>query len=126
MRNNEKQVKSNATKKLILIIGIIILVIAVASIYKINTKDSDKAAQSEFSLDVANQITMKVVNVDENVNSEYTMIWLTPSPQVYWVAKNTPEYKTYLNLIEHSKKDDSFLTFTLAADNSSIIQSINK
>lgn len=72
------------------------------------------------------QITMQVIMVDENANAEYTTVWLTPSERIYKLAKNIPEYKTYIGLMEQSIKDGSFLTFTLASDDPAIIKSINK
>lgn len=64
------------------------------------------------------QITMQVVMVDEKANSDYTTVWLTPSARIYTLAKNIPEYKTYIGLMEQSKKDGSFLTFTLDTQDS--------
>lgn len=72
------------------------------------------------------QITMQVIMVDENANAEYTTVWLTPSERIYKLAKNIPDYKTYIGLMEQSKKDGSLLTFTLASDDPAIIKSINK
>jgi hypothetical protein len=72
------------------------------------------------------QITMQVVMVDENANAENTTIWLTPSARIYTLAKNIPDYKTYLGLMEQSKKDGSFLTFTLDTKDSSIIKRVVK
>ena len=74
----------------------------------------------------ANQITMQVIMVDENANAEYTTVWLTPSERIYKLAKNIPDYKTYIGLMEQSIKDGSLLTFTLASDDPTIIKSINK
>jgi hypothetical protein len=74
----------------------------------------------------ANQVTMQVILVDENANAEYTTVWLTPSERIYKLAKNIPDYKTYIGLMEQSKKDGSLLTFTLASDDPAIIKSINK
>ncbi len=62
---------------------------------------------------------MQVVMVDENVDAEYTTVWLTPSARIYTLAKNIPEYKTYIGLMEQSIKDGSFLTFTLDTQDSS-------
>jgi hypothetical protein len=67
------------------------------------------------------QITMKVVNMEENADAEYTTVWLTPSARIYKLAKNIPEYQRYIDLMEKSKKDGSLLTFTLATDDSSLI-----
>jgi len=76
------------------------------------------------------QITMQVIMVDENANADYTTIWLTPSARIYTLAKNIPEYKTYIGLMEQSIKDGSFLTFTLDTQDSSqgfsIIKSVVK
>jgi hypothetical protein len=74
----------------------------------------------------ANQITMQVIMVDENAHAEYTTVWLTPSERIYKLAKNIPDYKTYIGLMEQSRKDGSLLTFTLASDDPAIIKSINK
>jgi len=74
----------------------------------------------------ANQVTMQVIMVDENANAEYTTVWLTPSERIYTLAKNIPDYQTYIGLMEQSKKDGSLLTFTLASDDPTIIKSINK
>ena len=78
----------------------------------------------------ANQVTMQVVMVDENTNAEYTTVWLTPSARIYTLAKNIPEYKMYIGLMEQSIKDGSFLTFTLDTQDSpqgfSIIKSVAK
>jgi len=68
---------------------------------------------------MANQITMQVVMVDENADAEYTTVWLTPSERIYKLAKNIPDYKTYIGLMEQSKKDGSLLTFTLDTQDSS-------
>jgi hypothetical protein len=65
------------------------------------------------------QITMQVVMVDEHAHAEYTTVWLTPSARIYTLAKNIPEYRTYIGLMEQSKKDGSFLTFTLDTQDSS-------
>jgi hypothetical protein len=65
------------------------------------------------------QITMQVIMVDENAHAEYTTVWLTPSARIYTLAKNIPEYKTYIGLMEQSIKDGSFLTFTLDTQDSS-------
>jgi hypothetical protein len=65
------------------------------------------------------QITMQVVMVDENAHAEYTTVWLTPSARIYTLAKNIPEYTTYIGLMEQSIKDGSFLTFTLDTQDSS-------
>ncbi|MDO9549414.1 MAG: protease inhibitor I42 family protein [Methanoregula sp.] len=81
-------------------------------------------AQPESSSDMANQITMQVIMVDENANAEYTTVWLTPSQRIYTLAKNIPDYKIYIGLMEKSKKDGSLLTFTLATDDPSVIKSI--
>jgi hypothetical protein len=76
------------------------------------------------------QITMQVVMVDENAHAEYTTVWLTPSARIYTLAKNIPEYKTYIGLMEQSRNDGSFLTFTLDTQDSSqgfsIIKSVVK
>jgi hypothetical protein len=76
------------------------------------------------------QITMQVIMVDENADADYTTVWLTPSARIYTLAKNIPEYKTYIGLMEQSKKDGSFLTFTLDTQDSSqgfsIIKSVVK
>lgn len=81
-------------------------------------------AQPESSSDMANKITMQVIMVDENANAEYTTVWLTPSQRIYTLAKNNPDYKIYISLMEKSKKDRSLLTFTLATDDPSVIKSI--
>ena len=65
------------------------------------------------------QITMQVAMVDETADTEYTTVWLTPSARIYTLAKNIPEYKTYIGLMEQSIKDGSFLTFTLDTQDSS-------
>jgi hypothetical protein len=72
------------------------------------------------------QITMQVIMVDENVNADYTTVWLTPSERIYKIAKNIPEYKTYIGLMEQSRKDGSLLTFTLDTQDFSIIKSVVK
>ena len=72
------------------------------------------------------QITMQVIMVDENANADYTTIWLSPSARIYTLAKNIPDYKTYIGLMEQSKKDGSLLTFTLDTQDSSIIKSVVK
>jgi hypothetical protein len=78
----------------------------------------------------AHQITMQVVMVDENADAEYATVWLTPSARIYTLAKNIPEYTTYIGLMEQSIKDGSFLTFTLDTQDSpqgySIIMSVAK
>ena len=72
------------------------------------------------------QITMQVIMVDENANAEYATVWLTPSERIYKLAKNIPEYKTYIAFMEQSRKDGSLLTFTLDTQDSSIITSVVK
>jgi hypothetical protein len=110
----KNKLKFNMTTKIILII---VLFLAVAFIYKMNPdKDS--------SLGVVNQITMNVINVDENVNVEYATIWLTPSSRIYKLPKNIPEYDAYISLMKQSKNDGSLLNFTIAADD--VIKSVNK
>ena len=74
----------------------------------------------------ANQVTMKVVMVDEHAHAEYATVWLTPSARIYTLAKNSPDYKSYIGLMEQSIKDGSFLTFTLDTQDSSIIKSVVK
>lgn len=78
----------------------------------------------------ANQITMQVVMVDETAHAEYATVWLTPSARIYILAKNIPEYKTSIGLMEQSRNDGSFLTFTLDTQDSpqgfSIIKSVVK
>jgi hypothetical protein len=74
----------------------------------------------------ANQITMQVTMVDEHANAEYATVWLTPSARIYKLAKNIPDYKTYIGLMEQSKKDGSLLTFTLDTQDSSIITRVVK
>jgi cell division protein FtsI/penicillin-binding protein 2 len=113
-------------KQIFSIAGIIILVLVVVAIYKIETYSTDDRAQPESSLKTANQITMKVIMVDENANAEYATVWLTPSARIYTLAKNITDYKIYIDLMEKSKKDGSLLTFTLATDDPSVIKSINK
>jgi hypothetical protein len=70
------------------------------------------------------QITMQVVMVDEHADAEYTTVWLTPSARIYTLAKNIPDYRTYIGLMEQSKNDGSYLTFTLDTKDSSIIRSV--
>ena len=76
------------------------------------------------------QITMQVIMVDENANADYTTVWLTPSERIYKLAKNIPDYKTYIGLMEQSRNDGSFLTFTLDTQETSqgfsIIKSVVK
>jgi len=76
------------------------------------------------------QITMQVVMVDEDAHAEYATVWLTPSARIYTLAKNIPDYKSYIGLMEQSRKDGSFLTFTLDTQDSSqgfsIIKSVVK
>nr|WP_320160090.1 hypothetical protein [uncultured Methanoregula sp.] len=72
------------------------------------------------------QITMQVIMVDEKANAEYATVWLTPSARIYTLPKNIPDYKTYIGLMEQSKKDGSLLTFTLDTQDSSIITSVVK
>jgi len=72
------------------------------------------------------QITMQVVMVDEHADAEYTTIWLTPSARIYTLAKNNPDYRTYIGLMEQSRNDGSFLTFTLDTKDTSIITSVVK
>ncbi len=69
---------------------------------------------------------MQVVLVDETADAEYATVWLTPSARIYKLAKNIPEYKTSIAFMKQSIKDGSFLTFTLASDDSTIIKSITK
>lgn len=72
------------------------------------------------------QITMRVIMVDENADAEYATVWLTPSERIYKLAKNIPDYQTYIGLMEQSRKDGSLLTFTLDTQDSSIIRSVVK
>jgi hypothetical protein len=72
------------------------------------------------------QITMQVILVDENANADYTTVWLTPSERIYKLSKNIPDYKTYIGLMEQSRKDGSLLTFTLDTQDFSIIKSVVK
>jgi hypothetical protein len=72
------------------------------------------------------QITMQVILVDENAHAEYATIWLTPSARIYKLAKIIPDYRTYIGLMEQSRKDGSLLTFTLDIQDSSIITSVVK
>jgi len=72
------------------------------------------------------QITMQVVMVDENAHAEYATVWLTPSERIYKLAKNIPDYRTYIALMEQSRKDGSLLTFTLDTQDISIIRSVVK
>jgi hypothetical protein len=81
---------------------------------------------SPDAVNQANQITMQVINVDEHADADYTTVWLTPSERIYKLAKNIPDYKTYIGLLEQSRKDGSLLTFTLASDDPAIIISIHK
>jgi len=74
----------------------------------------------------ANQVTMQVILVDETANAEYATVWLTPSARIYTLGKNIPDYKTYIGLMEQSKKDGSLLTFTLDTQDSSIIKGVVK
>jgi hypothetical protein len=113
-------------KQIFLIAGIIILVLVVIAIYKIETNSADDRAQREPAFNTANQITMKVIMVDENANAEYATVWLTPSARIYTLAKNITDYTIYIDLMEKSKKDGSLLTFTLANDDPSVIKSVNK
>jgi hypothetical protein len=96
-----------------------------------SSPDEEKAVQvaqpsSPDAVNQANQITMQVINVDEHANAEYATVWLTPSERIYTLAKNIPDYKTYIGLMEQSRKDGSLLTFTLASDDPAIIKSIHK
>jgi len=72
------------------------------------------------------QITMQVILVDETAHADYTTVWLTPSERIYKLAKNIPDYKTYIGLMKQSRNDGSLLTFTLASNDSTIIKSITK
>ena len=78
----------------------------------------------------AHQVTMQVVMVDEDAHTEYATVWLTPSARIYTLAKNMPDYKSYIGLMEQSIRDGSFLTFTLDTQDSSqgfsIIKSVVK
>jgi len=74
---------------------------------------------SPYGVTPANQVTMQVVMVDEDAHAEYATVWLTPSQRIYTLAKNSPDYKAYIGLLEQSIKDGSFLTFTLDTQDSS-------
>jgi len=77
-------------------------------------------------VNLANQVTMQVILVDETANAEYATVWLTPSARIYTLGKNIPDYTTYIGLMEQSKKDGSLLTFTLDTQDSSIIKGVVK
>jgi hypothetical protein len=97
--------------------------------YSSNEEKAVQVAQPVPPPDVvnqANQITMQVLMVDEYAHAEYTTVWLTHSERIYKLAKNIPDYQTYIGLMEQSRKDGSLLTFTLASDDPTIIKSINK
>ena len=112
--------------------GFSIIKSVVKGVQPASSSDEEKAVQvaqpvsSPDGVNQANQITMQVINVDEHADAEYTTVWLTPSERIYKLAKNIPEYKTYIGLMEQSIKDGSLLTFTLASDDPAIIKSINK
>ncbi len=72
-----------------------------------------------------NEITMPVGNVDESENT-YATIWLTPSQRIYTLAKDVPDYKTYIDMMENSKVSHAPLTFTLAENSSTKIIKITK
>jgi hypothetical protein len=97
-----------------------------------SSPDEEKAVQvakpvsSPDAVNQAIQITMQVINVDENADAEYSTVWLTPSERIYKLAKNIPDYPTYIGFMEQSRKDGSLLTFTLASDDPAIIISITK
>jgi hypothetical protein len=69
---------------------------------------------------------MKVIMVDENADAEYATVWLTPSARIYKLAKNIPDYQSYIGLMEQSRNDGSLLTFTLDSDDPTIITSVRK
>ena len=112
--------------------GFSIIKNVVKGVQPTSSPDEEKAVQvaqpvsPPDGVNQANQITMKVIMVDENADAEYATVWLTPSERIYKLAKNIPDYKTYIGLMEQSKKDGSLLTFTLASDDPAIIKSINK
>jgi len=108
-----------------------IITSVVKGVQPISSSNEEKAVQvtqpsSPDGVNLANQITMQVIMVEENADAEYTTVWLTPSERIYKLAKNIPDYKTYIGLMEQSRKDGSLLTFTLASDDPAIIKSINK
>jgi hypothetical protein len=96
-----------------------------------SSSDEEKAVQvpqpsSPDAVNQANQITMQVINVNEHADAEFTTVWLTPSERIHKLAKNIPDYQTYISLMEQSRKDGSLLTFTLASDDPAVIKSISK
>jgi hypothetical protein len=60
-----------------------------------------------------NEITMPVISVDESENT-YATIWLTPSQRIYTLAKDVPNYKKYIEMMENSRANHIPLAFTLA------------
>jgi hypothetical protein len=108
-----------------------IITSVVKGVQPTSSSNEEKAAQvtppvsSPDVANQANQITMQVILVDEHADPEYTTVWLTPSERMYKLAKNIPDYQTYIGLMEQSRKDGSLLTFTLASDDPAIIKSIN-
>jgi hypothetical protein len=69
---------------------------------------------------------MKDINGDKKADAEYATVWLTPSARIYTLAKNIPDYKTYIGLMEQSKIDGSLHTFTPDTADPSVIKSISK
>ena len=74
----------------------------------------------------ANQVTMQVIMVDENAHAEYTTVWFDRSERIYKLAKNIPDYQTYIGLMEQSRNDGTLLTFTFDTQDSTIITSVVK
>lgn len=111
--------------------GFSIIKNVVKGVQPASSSDEEKAVQvaqpvsSPDRVNQANRITMQVLMVDENADAEYTTIWLSHSERIYKLAKNIPDYKIYIGLMEQSKKDGSLLTFTLASDDPAIIKSIH-
>jgi len=112
--------------------GFSIIKNVVKGVQPTSSPDGEKAVQvpqpvsSPDEVNPADQVTAQVIMVDETADAEYTTVWLTPSERIYKLAKNIPDYKIYIGLMEQSKKDGSFLTFTLASDDPALIKNVTK
>ena len=117
-------------KKIIIVTVIILGLLALASFIILPKVKGGNEIQTAFEVPNAkNEITLPVVLVDES-ESTYATIFLAISQRVYLLAKDTPKYKTYIDMMENSIAHQIPLTFTLdkdvIVDSSPIIIKITK
>ena len=132
--SDKNQSQSGIRSVILPCMGILVVVLLSAGCIGASSGTPDSVTTTPVSPpDVPNQahqVTMQVVMVDEDAHAEYATVWLTPSARIYTLAKNSPDYETSIGLMEQSRKDGSFLTFTLDTQDSSqgfsIIKSVVK